>query len=702
MLLWKELINEARPPECTPAPAQDDLRLLQIYLCRLYLIAGSRKEPWIVQADVPDAFLELQLSVADGEEPSTAGLLNAVRKRLRQLTRSVKGKPRLSFEPLVTSLSELLSPSLVEVKLLIFAILLVKFPGARGVMAELDITGYGDSITALAKVMHESSRAIASALSEGAMLCQARLLDVAYQDADIWGLVEPGELLGQLVVASSDQYKHPDSEDIEQMLFRNICPPGPPALHAIGDFRGVPELQLMLDYLQDALQSKSRGKNILLYGKPGTGKTQLARAMAEKLSAPLFEVPTKDGFTGAMTGRVRLDAAKMAQLFLEDRLGAVLLFDEMEDAFRKADQLAKGWFNQMLEENQAPVVWISNKISAVDPAFLRRFDFIVEIEGSGSDRQTQKLERALSGLPVAPEWVSEVSCQPWMTPALATNLAEVGRFLPARQVARNQQRLETMIRRRLSVMGEPGLKPAINKSQAAFPAFSLDWINTSPVLRDLERVVTHQGSARVCLYGPPGAGKTAYANELAKRLKKPLMLHSGSDLLGKYVGQTEQNIAEMFSKAERNGAVLLLDEADTFLYRRDMAERSWEVSAVNEFMIRLEQFEGVFLATTNRFESFDRAILRRLQLKVEFGYLKPDQVKAIISACVVDVKRAQCLLPEELVELDHLTPGLIRAAVQNLWLRGVRPRTTKLLEVLKDEQRQQMGGVISRPIGFVH
>ncbi|MEC9386617.1 MAG: ATP-binding protein, partial [Pseudomonadota bacterium] len=438
------------------------------------------------------------------------------------------------------------------------------------------------------------------------------------------------------------------------------------------------------------------------YGKPGTGKTQLARALAEKLSAPLYEVPTKDSHSGAMTGRVRLDAAKMAQMFLEDRLGAVLLFDEMEDAFRKSDQLAKGWFNQMLEENRAPVIWISNNISAVDPAFLRRFDFIVEIEGTGSDRQADKLKQTLSELPVAPAWVSEVARKPWMTPALARNLAEVGRYLPQRQVMRNQHRLETMVRQRLEVMGErmPGrILPKAQKSD--FPEFRAEWINTKPTLWNVERFVREEGGARICLYGPPGAGKTAYAQELAKRLNKPFMLQSGSDLLGMYVGQTEKNIAEMFDKAERSGAVLLLDEADTFLYSRNIAHRSWEISAVNEFMVRLERFEGVFLATTNRFDSFDKAILRRFQMKVEFGYLTPEQVKAILAACVVDSDKTNNLTPSELAELDHLTPGVMRATVQNLRLRGFRPRTGRLLDALKEEQRQQTEGLLSQPIGFV-
>lgn len=166
------------------------------------------------------------------------------------------------------------------------------------------------------------------------------------------------------------------------------------------------------------------------------------------------------------------------------------------------------------------------------------------------------------------------------------------------------------------------------------------------------------------------------------------MLQSGSDLLDKYIGETEKNIAAMFDKAESTGAVLLLDEADSFLYNRGMAQHSWEVSAVNEFMVRLERFEGVLLATTNRFDSLDKAILRRFHLKVEFGYLSADQLKELIEACVIDKDKAHALRPYQLAQFEYLTPGLVRAAVQSLHLRGFKPRTERLLEALQVEQTQ--------------
>ncbi len=702
MLLWKELINESLESDYSQTASRDELTLLQIYLCRLFLSPAYQNKPCLLNSDEPFSFLGIKPASESGGQPGTAAFLRAIHKREKALTRSLKGKPELSFEPLVANLIKLLKPSAVEVKLLIYAILLLKHPQSKDVIDELELTEYSNAVSALARAMREPTRAIAAALDESALLCQIRLLEEPNRNCGIGDLAEAGPLLGKLVMATSDQSDIAGAKDVEDMLFKHICPPGPPALHGISDFRGVPDLQLMLDYLQDALKSKARGRNVLLYGKPGTGKTQLARAMAEKLSAPLYEVPTKDGHMGAMTGRVRLDAAKMSQMLLEDRLGAILLFDEMEDAFRRAEELAKGWLNQLLEENQAPVIWISNNISAVDPAFLRRFDVIVEIEGTGSDRQAHKLKQTLSGLPVTPAWASAAAKQSWMTPALAKNLAEVGQYLPARQITRNQQRLEAIIQKRLDVMGERAPSRILAKRKTSnFPLFRTEWINTQPTLRNVERTVRRDGRARISLFGPPGAGKTAYARELAERLNKPFLLQSGSDLLGMYVGQTEKNIADMFDKAEKSGAVLLLDEADTFLYSRNLAHRSWEISAVNEFMVRLDRFDGVFIATTNRFTSFDKAILRRLQMKVEFDYLKSEQVRAILIECVVDKDVASTLTQGQLDHLNYLTPGIIRTAVESLELRGFRPRTRKLLSALEKEQEQHIEGVAGRTIGFI-
>src|SRR5690554_2057180 len=258
MLLWNELIDEAREKDQDTTASKDDLKLLQIYLCRLYLTPGYEHTLSLFNTEESLAFLGIK-PPENVDSLSSRECLSIIRKRERALVYSLKGKPKLSFEPLLASLVNLLKPDLIETKLLIYAMLLLKHPRAQPVLRELEINEFNNSVNALARAMRESSRTVARALDEDSMLCQIRLLEAPNQGSDIWNLVEAGPLLGQLVLATSDNHKDQSESDIEQMLFRYVCPRGPEAQHRIGEFKGVPELQLMLDYLQGALSCKTKG-----------------------------------------------------------------------------------------------------------------------------------------------------------------------------------------------------------------------------------------------------------------------------------------------------------------------------------------------------------------------------------------------------------------------------------------------------------
>ena len=136
---------------------------------------------------------------------------------------------------------------------------------------------------------------------------------------------------------------------------------------------------------------------------------------------------------------------------------------------------------------------------------------------------------------------------------------------------------------------------------------------------------TESIEARLLFTGGPGTGKTAFAHWLSEALNLPLVQRRPSDLLGALVGETEQNIARAFADAERRGAILLLDEADSLFIDRRHAERSWERSQTNELLTRMEDFSGILICCTNRHEDFDPAAMRRFQWKLSFKPPKPEQ-----------------------------------------------------------------------------
>lgn len=120
----------------------------------------------------------------------------------------------------------------------------------------------------------------------------------------------------------------------------------------------------------------------------------------------------------------------------------------------------------------------------------------------------------------------------------------------------------------------------------------------------------------------------------------------------------ERNIARMFDEARRQGAVLLVDEADSLLRERRHAQRSWEVTQVNEMLTQMESFRGVFIASTNLMETLDEAAMRRIDIRVRLGYLGPSQARDMFASLAT----ALGVVPDELsraalARLAVLTPG---------------------------------------------
>ena len=95
---------------------------------------------------------------------------------------------------------------------------------------------------------------------------------------------------------------------------------------------------------------------------------------------------------------------------------------------------------------------------------------------------------------------------------------------------------------------------------------------------------------------------------MAKSISRTVHYKRASDLLGLYVGQSEKNIARAFHEASAEGAILFLDEADSFFRDREDAFHSWEVTIPNEFLTQVENFSGLIVCCTNRLSSLEPAV----------------------------------------------------------------------------------------------
>ena len=252
------------------------------------------------------------------------------------------------------------------------------------------------------------------------------------------------------------------------------------------------------------------------------------------------------------------------------------------------------------------------------------------------------------------------------------------------------------IKQTLDVLQEAynnGYKPRenINKEKIAFNPnllnTDLDLVKLAQRIKDMKKL-----DFSMCLYGVPGTGKSAYAQYLGELLDLPVIKKKCSDLIDMYVGGTEKNIAQAFEEAADQSAILIFDEADSFLQDRSNAVRNWEVTQVNEMLTQMEKHKFPFVCTTNLMEKLDKASLRRFTFKVQYNYLSEQQ-------------RTQCFehffgfQNVNLNDLSSLTPGDFKVVYTKAEMMDCLNDKNKLLEMLEQELKNK--APVARHIGFL-
>ena len=134
--------------------------------------------------------------------------------------------------------------------------------------------------------------------------------------------------------------------------------------------------------------------------------------------------------------------------------------------------------------------------------------------------------------------------------------------------------------------------------------------------------------------GPSGTGKTLAARVLASELKLDLYRLDLSAVVNKYIGETEKNLNQVFSRAEELHVILLLDEGDSLLTNRTAVQSSNDRYAnleTNFLLQRIESFEGILFVTTNALQRIDGAFQRRMDVLVEFRLPEADERRQLWS-----------------------------------------------------------------------
>jgi transitional endoplasmic reticulum ATPase len=266
-------------------------------------------------------------------------------------------------------------------------------------------------------------------------------------------------------------------------------------------------------------------------------------------------------------------------------------------------------------------------------------------------------------------------------PAVAANTAKAVRLANG-----GVEELENAVTGILRVLGHGVLPP--NGAEGVFHPELTNCAEDIAVLCDR---LSSEGAPRawsLCLHGPAGTGKSQFTRYLARRLGIEIIQKRASDLLSKWVGDSEKRIAAAFQQARDEGAMLVFDEADSLLQDRREAHYGWEITQVNEMLTWMENHSLPFVCTTNLMERLDPACLRRFALKLRFDPLTPAQA-ALAFRCFFGTEAPDALMA-------GLTPGDFAAVRKKHAILGGDART--LTEWLMDELESKDGR--RRIIGF--
>jgi len=380
--------------------------------------------------------------------------------------------------------------------------------------------------------------------------------------------------------------------------------------------------------------------HILLYGPAGTGKTSYAHGIAGKTGIPTYEI-LRDTSNESCSRRAALIAClnmtgnANSSLIIVDEADNLL---NTEDSWlRTGETQDKGWLNQFLEEPCARMIWITNNTWSIEESVRRRFAFSLQFKPFNHKQRIQVWESVLRQNKVKrffrSEEITDLSTR-YRLNAGVVNMAIKKALISC--LPSDEKFKETFLmaldahKMLLDDGNEPRKKEKIEKD------YSLEGLNIEgdlpAVINQLEEFDRYLRTARegdqrnfnLLFYGPPGTGKSELARYLALHLKREIIFKRLSDILDCWVGSAEKNIASAFSEAESEEAILIIDEADSILFSRDRAVRSWEVSFTNEFLTQMERFRGILICTTNRMRDLDNASIRRFNQKIGFHYLKPE------------------------------------------------------------------------------
>ena len=424
--------------------------------------------------------------------------------------------------------------------------------------------------------------------------------------------------------------------------------------HAIQKVREMIELPLKHPELFERL-GIDPPRGVLLHGPPGTGKTMLAKAVANESSAHFASINGPEivsKYYGESEKRIR-------EVFEESERNApaIIFLDELDSIAPKREEVAGEMERRMVaqllslmdglkERSNVIVIGATNRPDAVDPALRRpgRFDREIELGVPDFEGRREILQIHTRGMPLA----QDVDLEEFSQLTYGFVGADIAAF--TREAAMNALRrvlpkmdldLPTIPREILEelVVTREDLESAMHEvSPSALREILIEVPNVTWAdvggLEEVKQLLVEavewplvygenfrrlgiEAPKGVLLYGPPGTGKTLLAKAVANESNANFLTTKGSEILSKWYGESERHIAEIFRKARQVApAIVFLDELDSLAPVRGGGTGEPHVTEriVNQLLSEIDGMEElrgvVVIAATNRPDIVDPALVR--------------------------------------------------------------------------------------------
>lgn len=348
-----------------------------------------------------------------------------------------------------------------------------------------------------------------------------------------------------------------ECQSVNDDLLTELVTPCAPAKLKLEDFKYLGNtLTLLQNCIENATQNNATPMSVLFVGAPGTGKTELAKALSQHAKAHLFDVPVTDNEDHENISTYRLSEFIRMSSMLSGSPRNHILFDEVEDVLveKKNQEKRKGWINQLLEQRKTTTYWICNDVRHFDSAFLRRFDYVLDMPKLNFSTAVNLLTHAFQNQDVSLQTIKNLAAFRVKTPASVAQIKQ----LTNRLISSNLSAEEV-------IQINHNDLPTLYSDELGQFDFSCIPIESELTKPGIEKFCVKGDNIRLLICGVSGSGKTALARYLCYDCNGSMHFIDSSAFIYPDQLSFEEQLISHFDEATTNNQLLAIDKIDQIL-----------------------------------------------------------------------------------------------------------------------------------------